>query len=56
MMGGDPLKELTHLVELPRIYNTLRLDLQDNTAPKNPKIVHWTGPKGKDQIRKMMND
>ena len=56
MMGGDPLKELTHLTELPRIYNTLRLDLQDNTAPKNPKIVHWTGPKGKDQIRKMMND
>ena len=56
MMGNDPLKELTHLAELPRIYNTLRLDLKDKTAPKDPKIIHWTGPKGKDQIRKIMND
>ena len=54
MLGGDPLRELTHINELPRIYNTLRLDLLDNTAPPNPKIIHWTGAKGKDKIREMM--
>ena len=54
MLGGDPLREITHINELPRIYNTLRLDIEDNTAPPNPKIIHWTGPKGKDKIREMM--
>ena len=56
MMGGDPLRELTHLNELPRIYNTLRLDLLDGTAPPNPKIIHWTGYKGKEKIKEMMNE
>ena len=56
MLGGDPLRELTHIAELPRIYNTLRLDYQDGTAPPNPKIVHWTGPKGKAKIKEIMRN
>ena len=51
MLGGDPLRELSHIAHLPRLYNTLRLDLIDKTAPKNSKIVHWTGRKGKEIIR-----
>jgi phosphatidylethanolamine-binding protein (PEBP) family uncharacterized protein len=46
---------MIHISDLPREYNTLRLDLIDNTAPKNIKIMHWTGKKGKDKIRSMMN-
>lgn len=55
MLGGDSLRELTHIAHLPRIYNTLRLDLIDNTAPDNRKIVHWTGKKGKEIIRNKMD-
>ena len=55
MIGGDPLREITHIQQMPRIYNTLRLDLVDNTAPNNPRVMHWTGRKGKDKIREMMN-
>lgn len=55
MIGGDPLRELTHINPMPKIYNTLRLDLIDNTAPANPRIMHWTGHKGKDKIKEIMN-
>lgn len=44
-----------HITSLPREYNTLRLDFLDNTAPKSPKIIHWTGAKGKEKIRELMN-
>lgn len=52
----DPLRRMIHITDLPREYNTLRLDLQDNTAPKNIKVMHWTGQKGKEQIRRMMDE
>ena len=55
MLGGDPLRELTHINVMPKLYNTLRLDINDKTAPVNPKIMHWTGAKGKDKIKEMMN-
>lgn len=51
----EGMKRMIHISDLPREYNTLRLDLIDNTAPKNIKIMHWTGKKGKDKIRSMMN-
>jgi hypothetical protein len=54
MMLQDPMRRLIHITDLPRSYNTLRLDLQDLTAPKNIKVMHWTGQKGKEQIRSMM--
>jgi hypothetical protein len=56
MLGGDPLREMVHINELPHIYNTLRLDLIDNTAPKKPHIMHWTGSVGKLKIKDMMDN
>jgi hypothetical protein len=52
----DPMRRMIHITDLPRSYNTLRLDLQDGTAPANIKIMHWTGQKGKDKIKELMNE
>lgn len=54
LLVREGMRRLIHITDLPRQYNTLRLDLDDGTAPADPKIMHWTGPKGKDIIRKMM--
>lgn len=51
-----PLRRSIHITDLPRRYNTLRLDLQDGTAPADIKVMHWTGQKGKDKIKEMMNE
>lgn len=51
--GG--MRRLIHITDLPREYNVLRLDIQDGTAAILPKIMHWTGPKGKEVIRRMIN-
>ena len=51
----EGLKRMIHIVDLPKKYNTLRLDLLDNTAPKNIALMHWTGQKGNDEIRRMMD-
>ena len=51
----DPLTRLTHIESLPNRYNVLRLQHIDNTVPKNPLVYHWTGIKGKDHIRKLIN-
>ena len=51
----DPLSRLTHIESLPNRYNVLRLQHIDNTVPKNPLVYHWTGIKGKDHIRKLIN-
>ena len=53
-MLKSPLKRMIHITDLPREYNTLRIDFIDGTNPNNPKIVHWTGAKGKEEIKKMM--
>jgi len=52
----DPLRRSIHINDLPREYNTLRIDLKDGTAPDNIKIMHWTGPVGNEQIKEKMND
>ncbi len=46
---------MNYVHDLPHQYNVLRLDIQDNNVPKDPLIFHWTGPKGKEIIRKKMN-
>jgi len=51
----DDMRRRIHITDLPKAYNTLRLDLVDSTAPAKIKMMHWTGAKGKDQIRSMMN-
>lgn len=50
----DPMRRITHITDLPRRYNTLRLDLQDGTAPATIKIMHWTGARGKLHIKDLM--
>jgi hypothetical protein len=55
-LTNDPMLKLMHITDLPREYNTLRLDFQDGTAPMNPKIVHWTGKKGKEVIKEQMKN
>ena len=52
----EGMRKMIYITDLPRDYNTLRLDLIDNSTPKNIKIMHWTGAKGKEKIRSMMND
>ena len=52
----DGLKRQIHITTIPKQWNTLRLDLTDRTAPANIKIMHWTGKKGKDEIRKQIDE
>lgn len=51
----NPIGVITYIKEIDHTYNYLRLDILDNRIIENPHIIHWTGPKGKDQIRSMMN-
>lgn len=50
------MNRLIFIEDLPRQYNTLRIDLIDNSAPSNIKVMHWTGRKGKEEIVRQMND
>lgn len=54
-MLNTGMNRMINVEDLPKEYNTLRLDLIDNTAPKNIKIMHWTGAKGKEEIKRQMN-
>jgi hypothetical protein len=56
MMGGDEITKLMYINRLPHTYNTLRLDFLDEIAVKNPKIIHHTGRKGNDEIRKQISE
>ena len=56
MMDGDALKKLSCIIPLPHTYNTLRLDYIDNIQVKNPRIIHHTGGKGNDEIRRQINE
>ncbi len=50
----DDLKRRIYITDIPKQYNTLRLDVIDGTCPKNIKMMHWTGQKGNDEIRSLM--
>ena len=51
----SPILKITYIKDLPHKYNVLRIDIDDNNVPKNPVIIHWTGSKGKDEIRRQIN-
>jgi len=53
---GDPLSKEIYIKDLPKKYNTLRLDLIDHTAPKDIRIMHWTGGKGKQHIQDLIKE
>jgi hypothetical protein len=51
----NPITKLSHIEDLPNEYNVLRLQVELDGYKGKKKIVHWTGAKGKDKIRSMMN-
>ena len=51
---GNPLRRLQYIKDVPNIYNWLRIQLLDGQDNPNKLIMHWTGQKGKDTIRKLM--
>ena len=52
----NPITQMTYIHELPNEYNWLRLQIDnDNEPATNARIIHWTGQKGKDRIKGMMN-
>ena len=56
MMGGDEITKMSYIKPLPHTYNTLRLDYIDNIEVKNPKIIHHTGSKGNEVIRRQIDE
>ena len=50
----NPLKRLANVTDLPNQYNWLRIQLLDGEDSPNKLAMHWTGQKGKEQIRKLM--
>jgi hypothetical protein len=56
MMGGDELRRITFIEDLPAKYNVLRLDIGKPYCPAKPVIMHWTGQKGNDVIRKQLRN
>lgn len=51
----NPITKMSYIKDLPHKYNVLRLDIIDGRRPKGELITHWTGQKGKDEIRRQMN-
>lgn len=51
----NPITKMTYIKDMPHKYNVLRIDLLDGRKPDDALIVHWTGKKGKDEIRRQMD-
>lgn len=52
----NPITQIKYINPLPNEYNWLRLQIEnDNEPATNAKIIHWTGQKGNDRIRRLMN-
>lgn len=54
MVSLTPLLRTRYITTLPNIYNWLRIQLLDGQDNPNKLVMHWTGPKGKEQIKKLM--
>ena len=54
MIGGDAMRKVMMIADVPHRFNVLRIDHIDNNVPNNPVIMHWTGEKGNLEIRKQM--
>ena len=50
-------KEQEQIQELPQDYQWLRISLNKGKDSPTKKVIHWTGPRGKEHIRKnLMNE
>ena len=56
MLRDDPLKKRVYIEDLPNIYNWLRIQLLDGQDSSKKKIIHWTGFKGKDHIKRLIGN
>lgn len=56
MILRKDLKRQINTTSLPAEYNWLRLMLQDGLDNKKKKVMHWTGAKGKEYIKGIVND
>lgn len=56
MMGGDPIRRMSFIRDLPTRFNVQRLQLKDGYDATNAVIMHWTGKKGKEKIKELMNE
>ena len=52
----NPLSREVYIDSLPQEYNWLRLQVVDGKENENVKVMHWTGQKGKDHIRSLIDD
>ena len=53
-LNQDAGKRFTHIVEVPAKYNVLRLDVLQGRGPDDATVMHWTGQKGKEEIKRQM--
>lgn len=51
----NDITKMTYITDLPHKYNVLRIDLIDNTAPKDIAVMHWTGEIGNNEIRRQID-
>lgn len=54
LLRVNPLKRIANVTDIPNKYNWLRLQLLDGEDSSEKLAMHWTGQKGKEQIRKLM--
>jgi len=52
----NPITKIQYIKDLPHKYNVLRLDVDDGLDPEDKKVMHWTGKKGKDIIKGLMEN
>lgn len=52
----DGIMRLASVTSLPTEYNWLRLMLVDGMDSPKKKVMHWTGPAGKQKIMELIND
>ncbi len=54
MVRSDPLTRMRYITDLPNKYNWLRVQLLDGHDSPQKLCMHWTGFKGKEEIRKLI--
>tara|TARA_Y100000385_G_C12953677_1_gene576619 strand:+ start:182 stop:832 length:651 start_codon:yes stop_codon:yes gene_type:complete len=52
----DPLQQMMHINEIENKWNVLRLQHIEGPKVNDTVINHWTGMKGKEHIRSLMNE
>ena len=51
----NPITQIAYIQDLPNEYNVMRLQVEIDNYLGKKKIIHWTGRKGKNRIRGMID-